>query len=110
MITIHTEISCECGKQFTVPFWDGTAIPKNLVINKKCPFCGAMNTAKYVFDADFKCIKPITIVGRILRFLGFKEELHYIKDHSSLNSSQEEYFPRHCACGQEILLRQRRVL
>lgn len=98
MINIHTKMFCQCGKRFTHVYPDNTAIPRVLTITEKCPFCGALNIAKYEFDANFKCLVP--------------GELHYIRDHFRINNGNtyEEYYPRHCVCGEEVLLRQRRVI
>lgn len=77
-----------------------TQLPASLSITATCPFCGNKTDARYEWSSDFKCKKS---------YMFWKK--HYFSNHSSYNegTTEEEYYPRKCVCGEEIILKQRRV-
>lgn len=111
MIELHTKMFCNCGRSFTAMIVYTIPLPNEIDQFVKCPFCGEKNHYKYVFELAKKC-KP-SWLDRLMQKIPFvKKSLHCVTDHFAYNDGtmDAEMYPRKCSCGQEILLRQERIM
>ena len=100
MIELHTKIVChKCGKTYHAMHVSSLPLSQDIKESTFCPFCGSRNDYSYHFEADFSHRK---------KWQFWKK--HFIANHFSANEGtfDTEIFPRKCACGKEILLRQTR--
>lgn len=109
MIEIHTGILCDtCKKKFYSLITTEYPLSKEIEGHANCPGCGKHYLYKYEYETNFKCI-PTTILGRFFNWV--LRTNHCIVEHfTKTESVGTELFPRHCLCGEDILLIQRRTL
>ena len=111
MIELHTKMFCNCGRSFTAMIIYTIPLPDVIDQLVKCPFCGETNRYKYVFELAKKC-KPSAWDKLIQKLPFVKKHLHCVTEHFAYNdgTTSAEVYPRKCSCGEEILLRQERIM
>ena len=104
MVEIHTQIECKkCHQLFWAVYVNSAALPKSIEKEVECPRCKSKNQYAYEFSGEFPCIPK--------RWQFWKKRAHHIENHFSKNNLGEDIklFPRHCICGEEVLIMQRRL-